>query len=188
MKNRWLIWSIAAGVVVIVLVTFRWVQQSRPAATFKDEDPAVRTATIRKLPKGGPIELLIGAIEDANPDVRILAIGRLGGAGSQEDRRAWALIPALKDAHAGVRREASWSLSHIGPGAWPALEKALTDADPRMRAGAALALKYANDWKDDNPWPSRNARAIVPVLEKLLSDPDPEVSGNATEALRRIRR
>src|SRR5215213_6095026 len=123
MKKRWLRWSIATGVVLVVLLMVYWSHQFRLAVAFKDKDPAVRAATIRKLPEGASIELLIGAIADEDPDVRLLAAGKLGGASSQGARRAWGLIPALKDDHAGVRREAAWSLSHIGADAWPALEK-----------------------------------------------------------------
>ena len=87
-----------------------------------------------------------------------------------------------------MRREASWSLGLIGPDAWLPLREALHDEDPRVRAGAALALNDAYQHKGMEPWPSRESEAIVPVLSKLLSDRDPEVRRNAERALEHIRR
>jgi HEAT repeat protein len=117
--------------------------------------------------------------------VRLLAIERLGDSGRNG---AVALVHLLNDDHAGVRREAAWSLGHIGSDAWPPIKEALQDEKPRVRAGAALALANVYHDKGNDRWPSREREAIVPILSKLLTDQDPEVGRNAKEALERIER
>lgn len=186
MKNRWLVWSIvgvAFGLILVVLIPIPWLRHYQWEEALKQESPAIRAAAIRGLPRQGNEQLLITALMDENPDVRLLATQRLGYPGPKGAERAWALICLLKDGHAGVRREAAWSLGLIGPEGWPALREALTDESPRVRAGAALALGDAFQPMAPEPWPSRESKAIIPVLSKLLSDTEPEVHHNTKRAL-----
>jgi HEAT repeat protein len=190
MKNPWLIgvlaglafWGIAAVVAAIAGV---WHPGARYSLT--DPNPAVRAAAVRELERDGNEQLLIDRLKDEDADVRLLAAQRLGGPGTNAAALA-ALVGALKDEHAGVRREAAWSLGESGPGAWPHLRDALCDEDPRVRAGAALALSDAYRHKEVHPWPSQESKALVPILNELVNDPDPEVRRNAEAALHYVSR
>jgi HEAT repeat protein len=191
MKKHWLVWSMIAamaGLIIVVFVLVPRLGHHRQVEALNDESPAVRAAAVRALPREGNEQLLIDRLKDADPDVRLLAAQRLGGRGPKGAERAWAIIGILNDAHIGVRREAAWSLGVIGADAWPALRKALDDENPRVRAGAALALEDAYKHKEPEPWPSQQAKEIAPILKKLLSDADPEVRRNAEEALGSIGR
>src|SRR3954452_113560 len=83
------------------------------AAAFKDGNPAVPSAAVGVAAEPA---VLITALQDENPDVRLVAAQRLRGAGPRETA---ALIGALEDKHAGVRRESAESLSRIGAAAVP---------------------------------------------------------------------
>src|SRR5205823_1035020 len=138
MKKRWLVWSAVA--VAFGLDVGAWVLIQRPwhdwrVEALNDESPAVRAAAIRALPREGNEERLIDRLRDENSDVRLVAAARLGGPGPKGAERAWALIRLLGDEHLGVRRDAAWALSHIGPEAWPAIREALQDTSPIVRAG-----------------------------------------------------
>jgi HEAT repeat protein len=185
MKKYRLAWLLLAVFGLFLTVSFLWilVEHSSRVHGLADDRPASRAAAIRKMSRTGNEQLLIARLHDDDADVRLLAVERLGGPGPQGDARARALIPLLQDEHAGVRREAAWSLGLIGPDAWPALREALGDESPRVRAGAALALGDAYQHKEPAPWPSREAPNIVPVLRPLLDDPDPDVRRHVKRAL-----
>jgi HEAT repeat protein len=190
MKNPWLIgvlaglafWGVAAVVSAIAGV---WHPGARYSLT--DPNPAVRAAAVRELKRDGNEQLLIDRLRDEDPDVRLLAAQRLGREDASGAVLA-ALITALKDEHAGVRREAAWSLGKSGPNAWPHLRDALRDEDPRGRAGAALALSNAYRHKEPHPWPSQESKTLVPILNELVNDADPEVRRNAEAALHDVSR
>jgi HEAT repeat protein len=133
----------------------------------------------------GDEQRLIDRLRDDNPDVRLLAAQRLRGANGAA---LAALVGALKDEHVSVCREAAWSLGAAGPDAWLQLRDALRDEEPRVRAGAALALSDAYWHKEPHPWPSKEANTLVPLLNELLSDADPEVRRNAESALLHVSR
>jgi HEAT repeat protein len=186
MRKPWLVWLFVGGAAALAFIALEaapMLQQRRYALALKDSSPAVRAAAIRALDVDGNEQLFIEALGDQDPDVRLLAADRLGERGARGAERASALVRALNDDHAGVRREAAWSLGHIGPDAWPALREGLADERPRVRTGAALALGDAYYWKDLDPWPSREATTIAPILRRLLDDPDPDVRGSARRAL-----
>ena len=80
------------------------------------------------------------ALASETPFVRKYAARALGNAKDGTD----ALIKALSDKNADVRREAVWSLALIGSGARKsesALKKALGDVDYVVRYAAAEALR-----------------------------------------------
>ena len=163
-------------------------QQGNWTPALKDKNPAVRVAAIRAMGWHGEANLLIEALQDDNADVRLVAAQHLGAQGPEGERRAAALVGALKDAHAGVRREAAETLCWIGPESAPALYHALTDPDPRVRAGAALALGDVGGPKQGRVRAQGEAQRVLPLLSKLLGDEDAEVRRNAADTLKVLRR
>jgi HEAT repeat protein/DNA-binding Xre family transcriptional regulator len=90
--------------------------------------------------------------------------------------RTTALIMALNDEDAAVRREATQALLHVGDeAAIPALAKVLnTDAEKEVRRGAAHTLRHIGD------------TTAIPALAKALADEDAAVRREAAQALRHI--
>jgi HEAT repeat protein len=144
---------------------------------LKDPNPAVRAAALRRLNED---KFFTEALHDEDADVRFIGVERLGHLGAKQAERANALIPLLKDDQRYVRREAAWSLGYIGRDAGPALQEALDDENPRVRAGAALALSGVGQ---KGNWVSKRDEAIVTRLRKLLNDEDLEVQTNAQSAI-----
>jgi HEAT repeat protein len=175
------IWAVAASAFVAR-------QQEQALARFTSESPAVRAAAIRDSSQDGDERLLIARLDDDDADVRLIATQRLAYAKRNRGAVAVALAGQLSDKHAGVRREAAWSLGVLGVESWPPLREALKDDDAAVRAGAALAIadayKYSND---DDAWPSQVVESIVPVLESLREDEDATVRANVDDALRFLR-
>jgi HEAT repeat protein len=168
--------------------TFLARQRQQALAPFTSESPAIRAAAVRNFPRDGDEGLLIARLNDEDADVRLLATQQLAYAKRNRGIVAVALAGQLRDKHAGVRREAAWSLGVLGVEAWPPLREALKDDDAVVRAGAALAIADAyNYWKDDDAWPSQVAESIVPVLENLRDDDDAAVRKNVHDALWRLR-
>jgi HEAT repeat protein len=174
--------------VAAVWVGANWPRsRTRTSVRLDDESPAVRAAAIRSF--RGDRRLLVKMLDDEDSDVRQVAVMALvepyqeneGGSGAE---RARALVRALGDERLSVRREAAWSLSWLGPGSWPVLREAMEDKNPRIRAGAALALTYGHPMRETR-WSWRNEGGFRPLLERLTTDPDPEVRKNATKALGR---
>ncbi len=155
---------------------------------------------------GKPAEtVLITGLSTGNKRVRwgaALALGRIGGevatsalidalcAPDEDMRRQTAsaledmgeaaiptLIAMLRVSDPDIRREVIATLIQIGKPATPSLAVALrTSRDPRIRAGAALALGGIND------------PAAVDALNEALSDDEEGVRLAAGEALGGIRR
>jgi HEAT repeat protein len=146
---------------------------------LQHEDPAIRAAAVRALARAGKRERLRDCLDDEDPDVRLLAVQRVGG-----DDVIALLIRALADPHAGIRRDTAGRLWEARPSSVPALTEALGDANPRVRAGAALALSNFVRWKKDvRELKSDEAERVAPPLCLLLKDPDAEVRRNAARAL-----
>jgi HEAT repeat protein len=191
MKKQWstsTVVGIALGLFVVLLVVVLWLIAEPQSARLHDANPAIRAAAIRRLSRDWQIGELIQALRDENADVRMLAAQHLEGNGPQVAEKALALVHVLADEQPNVRREAAWSLGSLGWAAWPALQDALHDDNPRVRAGAALALcnGYSGK-KDPTGWPSREVEVLVPILKQLRDDADAEVRDNADRALNRIR-
>jgi HEAT repeat protein len=178
MKDRTallLTFGLVVGPLLVALAVRLWPDRCWERE-LQDGDPAVRAQAVRDMPHGGNQHLLVAALRDEDADVRLLAVSRVG--------EAEALVQALKDPHAGVRRQAAEALGWIVPGAWPALRDGMADPDPRVRAGSALAIRCSFQLrKDDPPWSSEELQAIAQALTELLKDDKVEVRKNANRAL-----
>jgi HEAT repeat protein len=159
---------------------------SRIDVELRDPNPAVRAAGIRRLDVNSDPDRLLPLLNDDDPDVRLLCAMRLGGRGAK-DAETLALVDALKDRHAGVRRAAAESLGASWPSTEKVLTDALTDSDARVRAGAAFAVSWAPDGMQDRKVTAAQAEQLRPLLRNLLNDGNSEVRRNASRALERIR-
>lgn len=182
MQGRFLtspIVGVALGLLLALLVLI-WPSfpSLLPGDPMKDPNPAVRVAAIRA---GLGQSSLIAALQDEDADVRLVAAQHLGGDGQGASERARALVGALGDAHAGVRREVAETLQRIGAAAVPALSEALRHPDARVRAGAVLAL--GDPPKQPRDRSAEEQRLVVPPLSGLLKDPDAEVRRQAVRTL-----
>jgi HEAT repeat protein len=138
----------------------------------------VRQAAVDGLVKVGErfhapvIDLVHGAFAHADPPVRQAALqvlGRLGGTASEA-----ALLMAMKDESALVRRSAIYYLDGRNPGHYPALTLALTDEECDVRRQAIEALAMSAD------------RSLIEPLTLMLQDEDPWVRATAIRALGRF--
>jgi HEAT repeat protein len=108
------------------------------------------------------IRSLIQQLRDSDPKVQDLAVDQLANIGSNATIQ---LTRALKDRHAGVRRQSSAILGRIWPRAdavASALINALDDDDSLVRCEAAEALRL----NADNQRPDR----AIPALRAVLRD------------------
>jgi HEAT repeat protein len=168
------------------------VQSPRIDAKSRDPNPGVRANAVRGLQVTSDADRLISCLKDDDSDVRLLSAMRLGERPNgipAMGAELWApaLIDALKDRHAGVRRAAAESLGQLWPATENALTGALANSDPRVRAGAAFALSWANDDRAGRQVTAAQAEPLRPLLRGLLNDESAEVRHNATRALERIR-
>lgn len=125
---------------------------------------------------GPGVAELIERLSHPNRLERVHAAAGLVWLGRQNPGVVDALIPALKDTRAVVRRMATLVLGDLAPlarQAVPALVEALTDPDERLRRGAAVALGLFGS----------QAMAAVPALRAALGDKDEGVRSFAATAL-----
>jgi HEAT repeat protein len=118
------------------------------------------------------IDLVHGAFDHDDPQVRQAALqvlGRLGGAASEA-----ALLMAMKDESALIRRSAIYYLDGCNPHHYPALTLALTDEESDVRRQAIEALAMSAD------------RSLIEPLTLMLQDEDPWVRATAIRALGRF--
>jgi vesicle coat complex subunit len=154
------------------------------AATLDDPNPAVRVAALRATGSQGNVDLLIQGLQDEDADVRLVAAMHLR---PREDQAASAidvLIVALRDKHAGVRREAGEALSAIGAPAAPALVTALADPDPHVRIVAIVGL--SDQTKDTRKRSPEELALVMPAVKRLLEDEDPDVRRKAAHFLKYV--
>ena len=120
------------------------------------------------------VEALIGALNDADPDVRetvVVTLGRM-----RDPRVVPALLPLLKDSNADVREQAVFALARSGDArATAAVSGLIDDASPDVREQAVHLLGQ-----------SRN-RDAVPTLIKALKDSSPDVREQAAFGLGQLR-
>jgi HEAT repeat protein len=175
--------ALIGGVFLVILLRSPHVDVD---ADLRDPNPAVRAAAVRRLTVDTDRDRLLSSLKDDNSDVRQLSAMALGERPAAASSTA-ALIEALKDRHAGVRRTAGESLGAL----WPATEKALTDgltdSNPRVRAGAAYALGWASNPREGRAITTVQAEPLRPLLRNLANDEDSEVRQNATHALDLVR-
>jgi HEAT repeat protein len=164
-----------------------------PALLEVYQDPtaggSLRREVVHTLGAIGPaaaaaVPALAAALED--PDSRLrhnagIALGRIG-------KPAASAAPALEKALAVPDDEyltlvCAWALLKVQPDdlklrarTIPLIAKALGDAEPTVRRGAAEALGALG----------ADAKVAVPNLQKLLQDPDPSVREAAQAALAKI--
>jgi HEAT repeat protein len=169
---------VALGLLLVVAVALS-VSRHRWAAALTDENPAIRAAAVRAMSWVGHNELLIAALDDEDADVRLLAAQRV--------EKCEPLVRALKDRHAGVRREAAYSLGRLATASCPYLYQALEDNHPRVRAGAARALlSWHDEPKRMHEWTPDEEQVLVPLLCPLVGDSDEEVRRLAVVLLERF--
>jgi HEAT repeat protein len=156
------------------------------AARLKDPNPAVRVAAIRDAPGAVSADLLLAALKDPDADVRLVAAQHLGYRGDERNLRA--LVEALGDPHAGVRREAAEALCLIGAPAVPLLCEALQSPDPHVRAEAAIALSNVAQPKTPRGRDKAELDTVLPLLRSLLKDEDADVRRNAELTLKDLSR
>jgi HEAT repeat protein len=184
MKPRLVVW-LGVGLVLGLLVSFYW---RRPFSwKASPSTPATIVAAIRGQGQTSDPDFLVSALKHEDADVRLIAAQHLAGSGPDVPKRAEALIEALKDPHASVRREAARSLGEIGPEVCPSLAEALQDNDPRVRAGAALAVRDLHWYKGMRYPDAEQEKIFVGLLTRALKDTDVGVRRNAALALGRVR-
>src|SRR5262245_3927743 len=94
-----LAFAAVSGALLLALAVGLWLDRRDWERELRDPDPAVRAGAVRDMPHQGNQHLLVAALRDEDADVRLVAVGRVGD--------AEALVQALKDPHAGVRRQAA---------------------------------------------------------------------------------
>lgn len=122
------------------------------------------------------VPVLIDALDDASPELRVSAARGLREVGRESDAAMQALIRSLDDSDAGVRRQAAASLRLVGMGnevAVRALMSAMADPNAEVRVAAISSLHTHGE----------AAAIAVPALSSALSDPDGSVRRRAVDAL-----
>ena len=150
---------IAIGLGIMVLV---------PAAVADKKDDVAR---------------LVKELKSKDVKTRIAAADDLGHIGqikkSYTELAVPALIDALRDTDAGVRKAAANALGKVDPDvklAVPALTDALKDKAPPVRQAAASALGLIGP----------DAKDAIPILRETQKDSDRAVSRAANMAIQRI--
>lgn len=114
---------------------------------------------------------------DEHAGVRVFAAKALGKLQEKGGEATPALVHALGDPNNDIRSAATGVLGRIGPTAVPALRAALTNADPRVRSGAATALGAIGSVAEE----------VIPALVQALQDEDGVVRIDVIAALDKTR-
>jgi HEAT repeat protein len=152
---------------------------------LEDKEAATRAASARAmtthLAEAGVVKALAKAAGDAEADVRIAAVGALGGTQAQPDTRqdnsidTVALLTAMADQVPGVRMTAAQSAAAFPcDRARVALIKLLDDADISVKTSSASSLG------------TLHAKDAVPKLKELQKDPNQQLKTTVIDALKAI--
>lgn len=142
---------------------------------LEDDDPDRRWWATRAWAVIGDdvaAEMIIGMLDDPNPDVRACAV--FGLSILQPVDGVAPLVVRLSDSSAYVARLAADALAQFGAPAIEALIVALKEGDTAARAGAARALRTIQP------------EEAIPALYAALDDPSAIVTHYAEEALERM--
>jgi HEAT repeat protein len=186
------------------------------AKALKHEGARVRREAAEDLgqigaPAAGAVPSLLQLVEkDPDPLTRVAAARAVAGIDPKNETAILALVEALNDKAANVRKRAAQSLGDLGPGAKSvvaALVKSVKDSDPLVSwasidalgqigpgAEAAVptlveALREGNTRTaavDALGLIGRNAQAAIPALEEVLKGDDVPVRWATAAALVRI--
>jgi HEAT repeat protein len=173
------------------------IQALAEALKTTEQNGAVERYAKQALIKAGAraIPALTPLVENNKRQVNEAAVETLGRIAISEPAAWPILIGTFKENPS--RWGAAYELAKVGPLVVPVLRKALTDKDPRMRAGAAQALAQMGDfyrtWSDSNPDARRQAGVVLastadmapaaPELAEVLKDSDPKIRYPAAIAL-----
>jgi HEAT repeat protein len=143
-----------------------------------------RDGVVKALKLLGPtaIPALRGALSNPDPKIRqgaAIGLGEIMAAAPETSVPS--LSAALSDSDPGVRQEVVEALGRIGQSGSASsviapLTAALGDAEPRVRAWAAIALS----------WLSSSAANAIPALVAALGDQDEFVRRSSADTLRQI--
>jgi HEAT repeat protein len=191
-KRALWIFSCAAALLVpmvavpaLTLTFLNW----RHTASLDDPNPAMRSAAVRATGWHGYVHLLTRALQDEDPDIRLMAAMYLGRRREEAGPSAKALVALLKDRHEGVRREATTALSAIGAPAAPALVETLSDPDPRVRNAALDGLGSSGRPKEERLRSPEERALVISALERIMRmDDDANIRQKARALLRYLRR
>jgi HEAT repeat protein len=151
--------------------------EARPALAraLRDEDRAVAHGAALALAQTGTnaIPLLIQALSDRRPEVRVEAAFGLGQMGADAEAAVPALVKCLSDPSESVHLASAHSLSNMGGASISKLIEVVKNERGRARRGAAKAIGWA--------YPSR--RLSVPPLLEMVRDEDPASRKQAIETL-----
>jgi len=126
--------------------------------------------------KGKSLDQWVDLLQANDPEARGDAVGAVGQFGIDAAEHVPALMLALTDYSAYVRRQAAWSLGRAGPfalSAVPVLEGAMNDEQPYVRAAAGGAIGMIGPL----------AASATPALTAALADADPQVRAGAAAGL-----
>lgn len=183
----------------VVITAVRYLNQSREtrrAAIFRTvrgrDNPIVRTKASLKMPvylyetsndpkyhlgsaaNAEDVPDLLKRLQGTDVAIRVEAAREMGDLGEHAKAAVPALVEALGDPAAPIRKAAAAALGSIGaPAAVPALTKTLRDADAKVRWQAAEALGQIGP----------KASAAVPELVKVLQGKDVSIRSVAADAL-----
>lgn len=151
-------------VVLLVLATVQG-QEKKDKTEKKIKDPTINGRTIAEWRKD---------LDDKQLLVRIRAVNALMQAGPEARDATASLLKICADKDESLLQPlATLAISRIGPDAVPVLEKACSDASPRVRLSAALLLGIIGP----------PARAALGALTKNIADPDAAVRAASLETL-----
>jgi HEAT repeat protein len=139
------------------------------------ETPSHATSEHRSLYRGKPLSFYVSQARIARQ--RADALRSIGDFGSEAASALPELVAGLQDRDVNVKVAAAWAISQVSPSTneatIQALGQALSDADPRVRSLAAVALRHIGP----------KAAETVPLLIAALDDPVAFVRAPAADAL-----